>query len=66
MVYTIRQARRLAEKTQAEMAGSLGISRDTFRKIEMFPDQATVEQAQKISALVGIPVDDLFFAHNST
>lgn len=66
LVYTIKQARRLADKTQTEMAALLGISRDTYRKIEMYPEQATVAQARNISAITKIPVDQLFFAANST
>ena len=66
LVYTIRQARRLAEKTQSEMADLLGISRDTYRKIELYPEQATIAQARSISKIVKIPVDQIFFASNST
>lgn len=66
MPYTVKQARRLADKTQAEMAKYLGVSRDTYRKIELFPEQATVKQAQDISAITKIPVDQIFFAGNST
>ena len=66
LVYTVKQARRLADKTQAEMAALLGISRDTYRKIEMFPEQATIAQAHNISAITKIPVDQIFFARDST
>ena len=66
LVYTVRQARRLAEKTQREMARSMGISRDTYRKIELNPEVATIEQAQNISRIVGIPMDKIIFARNST
>ena len=66
LMYTIKQARHLADKTQAEMAALLGISRDTYRKIETFPEQATVAQARNISAITKIPLDQLFFAANST
>ena len=66
MLYTVKQARRLADKTQAEMAALLGVSRDTYRKIEMFPEQATVAQARNISIITKIPVDQIFFAADST
>lgn len=66
MTYTVRQARRLAERTQREMAHSMGISRDTYRKIELNPEIATIEQAKSISRIVGIPMDKIIFARNST
>lgn len=66
MVFTVKQARLLAEKTQAEMAKLLGVSRDTYRKIEKFPEQATISQARSISAITSIPVDQIFFTGNST
>lgn len=66
MVYTVRQARRLADKTQAEIAQDMGLSRDAYRKIELHPELTTVEQAQKLSRIVGIPMDKILFAQNST
>lgn len=58
--YTIKQARRLSEKTQVEMAQLLGISRDTYRKIELNPDSATIAQARAISLILKIPVNQIF------
>lgn len=58
--YTIKQARRLTEKTQVEMAQLLGISRDTYRKIELNPDSATIAQARAISLILKIPVNQIF------
>lgn len=66
MVYTVKQARCLKEKTQKEMAELMGISRDSYRKIEREPGKATVQQAYKISRITGIPVDQIFFTDKST
>ena len=66
MTYTVRQARRLAEMTQREMAFSMGVSRDTYRKIELNPEIATIEQAKSISRIVGIPMDKIIFVRDST
>ena len=66
MAYTVRQARRLAEKTQSEMAKLLGISRPSYRKIELHPDLATIAQATRIEEVTGIPMDQIFFGKNST
>ncbi len=54
MKYTVKQARVLADFTQTKMAKMLGISRDTYRKIELDPESAKISQAKKISKITGI------------
>ena len=49
-----------------EMAQRLGVSRDTYRKIELSPETASVALAKKISEIVNIPIDQIFFAESST
>ena len=66
MNFSVKQARRYAGFTQIEMAQKLGVSRDTYRKIELSPETASVALAKKISAVVGIPIDQIFFVQNST
>lgn len=65
MTLSLRQARRLKEKTQNEMAKLLGINPDTYRKIEVNPDLATIEQAKKIADYLGFDLDEIFFARES-
>lgn len=66
MIYTVKQARQLAGKTQREMAELMGISRDVYRKIELYPEQATISQAKKFCEVIAMPMDKLcFFAQNS-
>ena len=60
-VYTVKQARQLAGKTQINMAKEMGISRDSYRRIELRPDLATVVQARDISRITQIPVDQISF-----
>ena len=55
-MYTVKQARMLKGKTQAEMADCLGVCRDTYRAIEQNPDRATVKQAKAISAFLGLEI----------
>ena len=62
MGFTVKQARQYAGFTQREMAEKLGISRDTYRKIEQSPECATVATAKRISEVVGISIDQIFFA----
>ena len=60
MGFTVKQARQYAGFTQREMAEKLGISRDTYRKIEQSPEDATVATAKRISEVVGIPSTKFF------
>ncbi len=66
MGFSVKQARQYAGFTQLEMAKKLGVSRDTYRKIELSPETASVAIAKKISVIVGIPIDQIFFAQSST
>lgn len=61
MKYTVRQARNLKGLTQLEMAKLMGISRDTYIKIESDPTRSTVAQASRISEITGVPISDLNF-----
>lgn len=63
MALSLRQARRLKDKSQEELADVLEIHVQTYRKLEENPDSATVEQAKKISSFLGIPYDEIFFAN---
>lgn len=58
--FTVKQARQYAGFTQREMAEKLGVSRDTYRKIEASPEDATIATAKRISEVVGIPIDQIF------
>ena len=66
MGFSVKQARQYAGFTQREMAEKLSISRDSYRKIETFPETASIAIAKKFSEVVGIPIDQIFFAGNST
>lgn len=66
MSYSVRQARMLAGLSQQEIADRLNVHRTTYRKLEENPDLITIGQAREISRAVGVPLDDIFFAPNST
>lgn len=65
MILTVKQARLIADKTQRQMAKELAISVDTYRKIEYNSDVATVEQAKKISEVLGMDYNIIFFGNDS-
>lgn len=63
---SIRQVRRAMEITQKEMAESLHVHVQTYRRIEEHPEKATVAQARMIADKLGMSYDDFNFAPNST
>ncbi|WP_144506666.1 helix-turn-helix domain-containing protein [Bacillus mycoides] len=66
MILTMRQARLVKGITQQEMALKLNVHVDTYRKMEKNPDEVTIGNAKKISNLLGISYDQIFFNDNST
>ena len=65
-MFTVKQARLLAGKTQVETAEYLRVCRDTYRAIEQNPERATIKQAKEISRFFGLELDQIFFGENST
>lgn len=62
MALTLKQARRLKEKSQSEMAKQIGVHVNTYRRFEEKPDTVTVGMAKQISEVLGIPYNEIFFA----
>jgi len=58
---TLKGARISNNLTMCEMANKLEISVDTYRKIERNPGSATVTVAKRISEILGIGYDYIFF-----
>lgn len=65
-IYTVRQARKLADLTQREVAKALGINRATYIAMEQNPEKITVPQAKAISKITEVPFDQIFFGDEST
>lgn len=61
MIYSIRQARRLAEKTQLEASKAIGVCEHTYRKLEKNPELVTVKQASELAKFFGLTVDEISF-----
>ena len=66
MMISIKAARIDKGFTQREIANKLNICRDTYRKIELHPEKATIKQAKEISNLLGVAYDDLIFLQQSS
>ncbi|PEE37827.1 helix-turn-helix domain-containing protein [Bacillus cereus] len=66
MIFTMRQARLVKGITQQDMAQKLNVHVDTYRKMEKHPDRVTIGNAKKISNLLGISYDQIFFNDYST
>ena len=61
MSLTLRQVRRLKEKSQHDLAEMLGVHVITYRKLEKNPDLVTIGQAKKLAKYLGISYDEIFF-----
>jgi putative transcriptional regulator len=55
------EARKTAKLTQEEVAGHLGITRQTYAKMESSPDTIEIGEAKKLADLFGVTVDEIFF-----
>ena len=64
--FTVKQARQMRGLTQCQMATEMGVSRDVYRRIETYPDTATIAQGLKIAEITGIAFDSIIFVQNST
>ncbi|WP_445505783.1 helix-turn-helix transcriptional regulator [Niallia sp. 03091] len=66
MIFSLKQARLIKGLTQKEVAEKLGVNRDTYRRLERFPDETTIGQAKKISEILDMRYDFIFFNNDST
>lgn len=60
--FTMKQARRYADKTQLECAKHLGVCRQTYIIMEENPARMTIEQGRQFAQFVGLPVECISFA----
>lgn len=66
MNFTLKQARLLKGLTQKDMAHHLGVHVQTYSKMEKQPDEITIGEAKKISEILEMSYDVIFFNPNST
>lgn len=62
----LKEARKAARYSQEEVAGKLGISRQTYAKMEKEPGLITIDDAKKLSELFGVAVSEIFFGSNDS
>ena len=62
--YTVEQARRLANISIRDMASKLGISQNDYFNKEKGLSRFYYDEAVKLSNIVNIPMDDIFFTQN--
>ena len=60
----LKEARENAHLTMEEVAAQLGITRQTYSKMESSPDTIEIGEARKLAEILNIKVDDIFFATN--
>lgn len=57
----LKEARENAKMTMEEVAGHLGITRQTYSKMESSPDTIEIGEARTLADLFNVGVDDIFF-----
>ena len=58
---TLEEARKRARYSQEQVASIMGCSRPTIARMERHPEDVSVADAKRLSALYGVPVPELFF-----
>lgn len=66
MILTLKQARLLKGLTQKEVARELGVHVQTYSKMEKQPEEITIGDAKKLSEILNVSFDNIFFTTNST
>lgn len=61
---SLKEVRKRERYSQQQVADYLGISRPTYRKLEKNPDLVTVEDAKRLSELLHVSPQDIFFGPN--
>lgn len=60
----LKEAREEAQMTMEDVAGYLGITRQTYSKMESSPETIEIGEAFKLAELFNVGVDDIFFDAN--
>ncbi len=60
-MFTVKQARLLSGYTQAEIANKMGVNVDTYRRIELDSEKASIKNIKKFCEIVGIPMEKILF-----
>lgn len=61
MRLSLAEARRLRGKRQKDLAEALGVTTQTYRKMELNPELVKIKDAQIISEYLEIPLENLRF-----
>ena len=62
----LKGLRASVNKTQAEVAESIGISRDTYRRIEKGDTDLSLDNGYKLSDLFDVSIDAIYQAYRAT
>lgn len=58
---SIADARNDLGLTQNDMADQLGVTRQTYAKMEQRPDEMTIREARLVCSILGRRFEDIFF-----
>ena len=60
----ITEARKQARYSQQAVADQLGISRQTYIRMEKNPEDITIGDAKTLAELYGVSIEDIFFSQD--
>ena len=66
MALTMRQWRKVKELSQEYMAERIGVHVNTYINWEKEPEKISIENSQKISEILEIPINDILFKKEPT
>ena len=66
MQYSLKELRARNNLTQEKMAKLLGISRQSYIKIEKNPQNVTCDRMTVIAKILGVSLGDIFLGNNHT
>ncbi len=64
--YTMKlvEARKQARYSQQNVADELGISRQTYIRMEKNPEDISINDAKVLAKMFGVSIEDIFFTSN--
>ena len=58
------EARKQARYSQQNVADELGISRQTYIRMEKNPEDISINDAKVLAKMFGVSIEDIFFTSN--
>ena len=60
----LREARKKARYSQAQVASLMGVSRPTYAKMEKYPEDISISDGKNLAELFEVAFEDIFFGQD--